>query len=95
MVLNLSTYMKLIPHSCLVDELRLRLFGAVPTTSTVFEGQYQSPFDSVPEHLLIILEPQRSKIDEEYEDTIHEDGDVSLKRKQKEWKASETELLSD
>jgi hypothetical protein len=53
MVLNSSTYMKLIPHSCLIDELRLRLFGAIPTTATIFGTDYQSPFDSVPEHYLI------------------------------------------
>ena len=43
----------------------------------------------------ITVDDLREYIDEEYEDSIHEDADVSLKRKQKEWKASETELLSD
>jgi hypothetical protein len=32
MQLNLSTYQKLVvPQSCIVDELRLRVFGAIPT----------------------------------------------------------------
>jgi hypothetical protein len=57
-VLNSSTYTKLVPHSCLIDELRLRLFGGIPTKGTIFGFEYQSPFDSVPEHLLIQLEPQ-------------------------------------
>jgi hypothetical protein len=32
MQLNLNTYQKLVvPQSCIVDELRLRVFGAIPT----------------------------------------------------------------
>jgi len=30
-VLNLDTFLKIVPYPCLVDELRLRLFAAVPT----------------------------------------------------------------
>jgi len=55
MQLNQNQYTKLVPYSCLVDELRLRLFGAIPSTQSIFLD-YVSPFESVEEVYIKQLE---------------------------------------
>ena len=53
--LNESTFQKLVPNSCLIDELRLRIFGAIPATQSIFP-QYVSPFENVEDFYIKQLE---------------------------------------
>ena len=53
--MNETTFFKLVPHACLVDELRLRLFHASPTIASV-TGDYLSPFEPLEEGLFKAVE---------------------------------------
>lgn len=43
-VLNFSTFNKVIKYSCLINELQLRIFGAVHPHIENYESQHTSPF---------------------------------------------------
>ena len=57
-ILNFSTFNKVIKHSCLINELQYRIFGCIiPNVEGSFEQQERcSPFAQLPDKQLMKIE---------------------------------------